>query len=102
MWLSLQQPKATDYIFSTGVAYTVREFATKAFKYLGINLNWEGEGLNEVAKDDNGKVLIKVNPKFFRPNDANSLLGCPKKFIETTEFKFNDNIDDLIKMMMEA
>lgn len=101
MWLSLQQAKATDYIFSTGVAYTVREFATKAFKHVGINLTWEGEGLNEVAKDDNGKVIIKVNSKFFRPNDANALVGCPKKFNDATGFKFNDNIDDLIKIMME-
>jgi len=101
MWLSLQQPKATDYIFSTGVAYTVREFATKAFNYLGINLHWEGEGLNEVAKDDSGKIIIKINPKFFRPNDAPTLVGNPKKFNEATGFKFNDSIDDLIKLMME-
>ena len=101
MWLSLQQPKATDYIFSTGVAYTVREFATKAFKYLGINLHWEGEGLNEVAKDDLGKIIIKINPKFFRPNDAPTLVGNPKKFNDVTGFKFNDSIDDLIKLMME-
>ena len=101
MWLSLQQPKATDYIFSTGVAYTVREFATKAFKYLGINLHWKGEGLNEVAKDDLGKIIIKINPKFFRPNDAPTLVGNPKKFNEATGFKFNDSIDDLIKLMME-
>ena len=101
MWLSLQQPKATDYIFATGVAYTVREFATKTFAHLGINLTWEGEGLNEVAKDENGIVRIKVNTKFFRPNDAHSLLGCSKKFEEATGFKFNGNIDELINSMLE-
>ena len=101
MWLSLQQAKPTDYIFSTGVAYTVREFATKAFKYLGINLTWEGEGLNEVAKDDNGNIIIRVNANLFRPNDASSLLGSPNKFNEATGFKFNQNIDELIKEMME-
>lgn len=101
MWLSLQQAKATDYIFSTGVAYTVREFATKAFHHLGINLHWEGEGLNEVAKDDNGKIVIKVNPSLFRPNDANALLGSPQKFNDLTGFKFSQNIDELIDQMME-
>ena len=101
MWLSLQQPKATDYIFSTGISYTVREFATKAFNYLGIDLTWEGEGLNEVAKDKNGIIRIKVNSKLFRPNDAKALVGSPKKFEELTGFKFNSSIDELIKVMME-
>ncbi len=79
MWLILQQPEPDDYVIATGEQHSVREFADLAFRHAGLPLHWEGEGLNEKGSDDNGRVLIEVDPRFFRPAEVETLLGNPEK-----------------------
>lgn len=80
MWLILQQDTPDDYVIATGVQHTVREFTTLAFHYVGIELEWRGEGLDEKGFDKKtGKVLVSVNPQWFRPTDVDNLLGDPTK-----------------------
>lgn len=80
MWLILQQDKPDDYVIATGEFHSVREFATLAFARVGIKLRWEGTGLDEKGIDEStGRVLIEVDPRFFRPADVEKLLGDPSK-----------------------
>lgn len=80
MWLILQQDKPDDYVIATGVQHTVREFATLAFHYVGIELEWRGNGIEEKGYDaKTGKMLVCVNPQWFRPTDVVNLLGDPTK-----------------------
>ena len=80
MWLILQHDTPEDFVIATGEMHTVREFATLAFKETGIELRWEGEGVNEKGIDSQtGKVLVEVDPKYFRPSEVEQLLGDPTK-----------------------
>ena len=80
MWLILQQNEPEDFVIATGVQHTVREFATLAFHHVGIELRWEGEGVNEKGIDQKtGKVLVEVSPEFYRPTDVVNLWGNPTK-----------------------
>ena len=83
MWLILQNDEPDDFVIATGEMHTVREFCQLAFKEVGINLRWEGEGINEKGIDDEtGNVLVEVDPKYFRPTEVDQLLGNPTKAIE--------------------
>ena len=76
----LQQDKPKDYVIATGKTFTVREFVNLAFEEVGYTLVWEGEGINEVAMDEKtGKILVKVDPRHFRPAEVELLLGDPTK-----------------------
>ena len=80
MWLILQHETPEDFVIATGEMHTVREFATLAFKEAGIELRWEGEGVNEKGIDvKTGKSLVEVDPKYFRPCEVEQLLGDPTK-----------------------
>ncbi|MBQ2595380.1 MAG: GDP-mannose 4,6-dehydratase, partial [Bacteroidaceae bacterium] len=80
MWLILQQPAPDDFVIATGQYHSVREFCTLAFKEVGIQLRWEGEGVNEKGIDmASGRVLVEVDPKYFRPAEVDQLLGDPTK-----------------------
>ena len=80
MWLMLQHPVPEDFVIATGEYHTVREFCTLAFAEAGINLRWEGSGVEEKGIDTaTGKVLVEVDPKFFRPTEVEQLLGDPSK-----------------------
>ena len=80
MWLMLQQQEADDYVIATGEQHSVREFCTLAFKEAGISLVWTGEGLDEKGIDKvTGKTVVEVDPKFFRPTEANQMYGDPSK-----------------------
>ncbi len=80
MWLMLQQDEPDDYVIATGVQHTVREFTTLAFRHDGIELEWQGSGLDEKGIDKaTGKVLVEVNPAWFRPTDVDNLWGNPTK-----------------------
>ena len=80
MWLILQHDVPEDFVIATGEMHTVREFATLAFKEAGIELRWEGAGINEKGIDvDTGKPLVEVDPKYFRPSEVEQLLGDPTK-----------------------
>ena len=76
----MQQEQPEDFVIATGEMHTVREFATLAFKEAGIELRWEGEGVNEKGIDvATGKSLVEVDPKYFRPSEVEQLLGDPTK-----------------------
>ena len=80
MWLMLQHKKPEDFVIATGVQHTVREFTTLAFAHDGIDLEWRGQGMEEQGIDKaTGKVLVEVNPAWFRPTDVDNLLGDPTK-----------------------
>ena len=80
MWLILQYDVPEDFVIATGEMHTVREFATLAFKEVGIELRWEGAGVNEKGIDvKTGKVLVEVDAKYFRPSEVEQLLGDPTK-----------------------
>lgn len=106
MWLMLQQNQPDDYVIATNETRTVREFVETAFGHVGIKLNWEGTGIDEVGKDaETGKVLVKVNKDFFRPAEVDVLLGNPAK-AETVlgwkrEIPFSELVERMIKNDME-
>ena len=80
MWLMLQQPQPEDFVIATGEMHTVREFCDLAFKEVGIELRWQGEGINEKGIDtQTNQVLVEVDPRFFRPSEVEQLLGDPTK-----------------------
>ncbi len=80
MWLMMQQEQPDDFVIATGEAHSVREFVHLAFEEVGIRLRWEGEGMDEKGIDEaNGRVLVEVDPKYFRPAEVEQLLGDPTK-----------------------
>lgn len=101
MWLILQNRKPDDFVIATGVQHTVREFTTLAFKYAGIDIEWKGSGLDEKGYDKaTGKMLVSVNPQWFRPTDVVNLLGDPTK--AKTELGWNPtktSYEELCKLM---
>ena len=103
MWLILQHPTPEDFVIATGEYHSVREFTTLAFRQVGIELCWEGEGINEKGIDrQTGKVLVEVDPKYFRPTEVEQLLGDPTK--ARTLLGWNPtktSFEELVKIMME-
>lgn len=80
MWLIMQQEKPEDFVIATGVQHTVRDFTEKAFAANGMQIRWEGEGVDEKGYDaETGKLLVSVNPQWFRPTDVDNLWGDPTK-----------------------
>lgn len=102
MWLMLQQDIADDYVIATNETRTVREFVEIAFKHVGINVAWSGKGVDEVGKDSaTGKVIVRINPKFFRPAEVDILLGNPAKGEKNLGWKREISFNDLVKRMVE-
>ena len=103
MWLMLQAEKPEDYVIATGVQHTVREFATLAFHYVGIELEWQGKGVEEKGIDRaTGRVLVEVSPDFYRPTDVVDLWGDPTK--ARTELGWNPqrtSYEELCRRMAE-
>ena len=80
MWLILQQETPDDYVIATGEQHTVRDFTEKAFAANGMTIRWEGAGIDEKGYDaETGKLLVSVNPQWFRPTDVDNLWGDPTK-----------------------
>ena len=102
MWLMLQQDKADDYVVATNETRTVREFVEKAFKYVGIDIVWEGKEVNEVGKDSKtGKIVVRVNPEFFRPAEVDILIGNPAKAEKTLGWKREISFTELVERMVK-
>lgn len=102
MWLMLQQDEPDDYVVATGETRTVREFVEIAFKKAGYDIVFEGTGVDEVGKDKaTGKVLVKVNPKFFRPAEVELLIGSPKKAEEKLGWKREISFDEMVERMVK-
>jgi GDPmannose 4,6-dehydratase len=103
MWLILQQDKPDDFVLATNETHTVREFVEVAFKECGINIKWEGEGINEKGIDaDTGRVLVDVNPKFYRPAEVEFLWGDCSKAEATLNWKRKVDFKGLVSMMMDS
>ena len=104
MWLILQQPEPDDYVIATGEYHSVREFATLAFERVGITLRWQGEGVDEKGIDAaTGKVLVEVDPRFFRPAEVEQLLGNPAKARERLGWNPTKTpFDKLVRLMVDA
>ena len=103
MWLMLQHDKPEDFVIATGVQHTVREFTTLAFHYAGIELKWEGSGIEEKGYDKKtGKMLVCVNKAWFRPTDVVNLLGDPRKAKEVLGWNpQKTSYEDLCRIMVE-
>ncbi len=102
MWLMLQQEKPDDYVIATNETRTVREFVETAFGHVGIKLQWEGSGVDEVGKDaETGKVLVKVNKDFFRPAEVDVLLGNPAKAESALGWKRDIAFAELVERMVK-
>jgi GDPmannose 4,6-dehydratase len=78
-WLMLQQDQPEDFVIATGVQYSVRQFVDAAAKELDIQIKWQGKGVEETGTDQHGKIIVKVDPRYFRPTEVESLLGDPTK-----------------------
>ncbi|TDX59249.1 GDP-mannose 4,6-dehydratase [Orenia marismortui] len=103
MWLMLQQDEADDYVVATGETHKVREFVELAFKHVGIDIEWRGEGVEEEGIDKaTGKVVVAVNPKFFRPAEVDVLLGSPKKAEKKLNWEREISFEELVKRMVKA
>jgi GDPmannose 4,6-dehydratase len=103
MWLMLQQPEADDYVIATGETHSVREFCELAFKRAGLPLEWKGSGVEEQGLHaETGKVLIKIDPRYFRPTEVDLLLGNPKKAIEKLNWKLRTSFTELVELMVDA
>ena len=102
MWMMLQQDEPGDYVLATNETHTVREFVDAAFKELGITVKWEGTGVNEKGYDaKTGKLLVDVNPEFYRPAEVEFLWGDPTKAEQTLGWKRKVNFEGLVAMMMD-
>ena len=100
MWLMLQQEEPDDFVIATGQQHTVREFVNAAFDYMGYKIEWVGEGLKEVAKElETGKVLVKINPEFYRPSEVDSLVGDCSYAKEKLGWEHHYSLTQLVEEM---
>jgi GDPmannose 4,6-dehydratase len=102
MWLMLQQEKPQDYVIATGQQYTVREFVQRCAKLLELDLTWQGSGLDEKALDPSGKVIVAVDPRYFRPTEVETLLGDASKAQRELGWTPRTSFDELVREMVEA
>ena len=102
MWLMLQQEQPDDYVIATNETRTVREFVETAFHHVGIEVEWHGSGVDEIGIDKaNGKTVVSVNPKFFRPAEVEVLLGNPAKAEAALGWEREISFAELVKRMVE-
>jgi GDPmannose 4,6-dehydratase len=101
MWMMLQAPVADDYVIATGVTHTVRDFVNTVAQYLDMELIWEGEGEKEVAKNASGKVVIMVNPEFYRPLEQDAIIGNNAKVKKILGWEPHTSFEGLVRLMTE-
>lgn len=103
MWLMLQQDKPDDYVAATGEMHTVREFIEKTFAYFEHPVEWQGKGVDEVGIDTRtGKVVVRIDPRYFRPAEVEQLMGDPTKAREKLGWIPEVKFEDLVKIMIEG
>jgi GDPmannose 4,6-dehydratase len=101
MWLILQQKEPEDYVIATGEAHSVREFIEKAFSEVGIPIEWEGTGVSEIGRENgNGRIVVEVDPRYFRPTEVDFLLGDPSKARSKMGWKPKVSFEELVKIMV--
>jgi GDPmannose 4,6-dehydratase len=100
-WLMLQQAQPEDFVIATGVQYSVRDFVNAAAEEIGIKIRWEGAGIDETGIDANGKTIIAIDPKYFRPTEVESLLGDASKARQklgwTPKISFNELVCEMVR-----
>ena len=101
-WLMLQQEKPQDFVIATGQQYSVREFIERCAKLLELDLTWQGSGVEEKALDKDGKVVIAIDPRYFRPTEVETLLGDPSKAQRELGWTPRTSFDALVKEMIDA
>lgn len=103
MWLMLQQDTPDDFILATGESHSNREFIEEASKHVDIDIEWRGEGINEIGVDKNSgdAIVIQLDKKYFRPSEVDLLLGDPTKAKEILGWEAKTKFKDLVKLMME-
>ena len=101
MWLMMQQDKPGDYVVATNEIHSVREFIEEAFKVVDMSIEWEDEGLNEVGKC-NGRVVVRINPKFYRPIEVDQLIGDYSKAERELGWKPKIKFKELVRIMVES
>jgi GDPmannose 4,6-dehydratase len=103
MWLMLQQDTPDDYVIATGETHTVREFVERAFRELYYQIEWSGTGADEIGRDARtGQILVRVDPRYFRPAEVDILLGDPGKARATLGWEPRVRFPQLVKTMVEA
>ena len=103
MWLMLQQEQPDDYVIATGETHKVREFVELSFKHAGIDVVWSGEGVDEIGKNKaTGKIVVKINPKFYRPAEVELLLGDPTKAKKNLNWEIEVSFSELVKRMVKS
>lgn len=100
MWLMLQQEQPQDYVIATGQQYSVREFVERAAEHLGIRLQWKGEGVDEQGLDTEGRVIVAVDPRYFRPAEVETLLGDASKAHRELGWKPRTSFAELVSEMV--
>lgn len=101
-WLMLQQEEPDDFVIATGVQYSVRDFVLAAAEALGMTINFEGQGVDEVGRDQSGKVIVSVDPRYFRPTEVETLLGDASKAKQKLGWTPQTSFADLVAEMAEA
>ena len=99
-WMMLQQETAEDFVIATGVQYSVRQFVEVAAKELDIQITWQGSGVDETGTDQNGNVIVKVDPRYFRPTEVETLLGDPTKAKEKLGWVPKTTFAELVSEMV--
>jgi GDPmannose 4,6-dehydratase len=103
MWRILQQPEGDDYVLATGETHSVRSFVERAFAVAGMTVAWEGEGVDEIGRcTDTGRVLVRIDPRYFRPTEVDLLIGDASKAKRVLGWAPTTTIDALITEMVEA
>lgn len=103
MWMMLQQEHPDDYVAATGEAHSVREFIELAFATVGISLAWKGNGIDEIGYDQkNNKVLVRIDPRYFRPTEVDFLLGNSQKARKKLGWAPSVNFEQLVEIMVNA
>lgn len=103
MWTMLQQEKPDDYVVATGEMHTVREFIEKSFAHVGRHIEWKGNGVDEVGIDTTtGKVVMRIDPRYFRPAEVEQLLGNPDKAKRQLGWVPEVKFDQLVKIMVDG
>jgi GDPmannose 4,6-dehydratase len=103
MWMMLQHDTPEDFVIATGETHTVREFVEAAFKHVDVEIEWQGEGVDEKGIDkDTGKVLVEVDPKYFRPTEVDLLIGDPSKAKEELGWEPKVKFKELVQLMVQS
>ncbi len=103
MWLMLQQPEPDDYVLATGEEHSVRDFVERAFSCIGRKIEWRGSDVDEQGLDArDGRVLIEIDPRYFRPTETDALLGDPSKARQKLGWRHKVTFDQLVREMVET